>query len=112
MISKFKVIRNIQSEKINILENTWIIENAKVYKNNNYNNVEKLYLETNLILREFNHYTLNLSALSLFELYELRNNYKKLNYSIVDIDLHIIKILFIHFFIIDYTFFIIDYVNY
>ena len=36
----------------------------------------------------------NLSALNLFELYELRNNYKKLKYSIIDIDLHLLKLAF------------------
>ena len=103
--NKFKVIRNIQSEKINILENTWIIENAKVYKNNNYNNVEKLYLETNFNSERIQSLYSNLSALSLFELYELRNNYKKLNYSIVDIDLHIIKIFVYPFFLLLITLF-------
>ena len=34
----------------------------------------------------------NLSALNLFELYELRNNYKKLNYSLTDINLHMLKL--------------------
>ena len=38
----------------------------------------------------------NLSSLNFFELYELRKNYKKLNYSITDVDLHILKKLF-HF---------------
>ena len=35
----------------------------------------------------------NLSSLSLLELFEMRKNYLKLNYSIVDIDIHIIKII-------------------
>ena len=90
--NEFKVIRNIQSEKINILKNKWIIEQAKVYKNNNYDDIEKLKLETNFNSERIQSLYSNLSALSLIELYELRNNYKKLNYSIIDIDLHLIKI--------------------
>ena len=35
----------------------------------------------------------NLSSLNLFELLELRKNYKKLNYSIVDVDLQIFKLI-------------------
>ena len=35
----------------------------------------------------------NLSALNLYELYELRENYIKLNYSITDINLHLLKII-------------------
>ena len=90
--NEFKVIRNIQSEKINILKNKWIIEQAKVYKNNNYDDIEKLKLETNFNSERIQSLYSNLSALSFIELYELRNNYKKLNYSIIDIDLHLIKI--------------------
>lgn len=90
--NEFKVIRNIQSEKINISKNKWIIDKAKVYKNNNYNDVEKLKLKTNFNSEKIQSLYSNLSALSLIELYELRNNYKKLNYSIIDIDLHFIKI--------------------
>ena len=34
----------------------------------------------------------NLSSLNIYELYELRKNYVKLNYSITDIDLHLLKL--------------------
>ena len=90
--NEFKVIRNIQSKKIDISKNKWIIEEAKVYKYNNYDDIEKLKLETNFNSERIQSLYSNLSALSLIELYELRNNYKKLNYSIIDIDLHLIKI--------------------
>ena len=33
---KFNVIRNIQSNKIDISQNTWKIKNAKIYKKNDY----------------------------------------------------------------------------
>ena len=90
--NEFKVIRNIQSKKIDISKNKWIIEQAKVYKNNNYDDIEKLKLETNFNSERIQSLYSNLSALSFIELYELRKNYKKLNYSIIDIDLHLIKI--------------------
>ena len=35
----------------------------------------------------------NLSSLNIFQLYELRENYKKLNYSLIEIDLQIIKLV-------------------
>ena len=89
----FKLVRNIQSEKINITENTWLIENAKIYKNNNYEDIKRLSLNTNFNSKRIQTLYSNLSALNLFELYELRDNYKKLSYSIIDIDLHIFKIL-------------------
>ena len=89
----FKLIRNIQSEKINITENIWLIENAKIYKNNNYEDIKTLKLNTNFNSKRIQTLYSNLSALNLFELYELRDNYKKLSYSIIDVDLHIFKIL-------------------
>ena len=102
---RFKIIRNIQSEKIDISKNTWVILNAKVYKNNNYNYIEKLNLETNFNSERIQTLYSNLSALNLFELYELRNNYKKLNYSIVDVDLHLIKIFIYPLFLLLITLF-------
>ena len=102
---KFKIIRNIQSEKIDISKNTWVILSAKVYKNNNYNYIEKLNLETNFNSERIQTLYSNLSALNLFELYELRSNYKKLNYSIVDVDLHLIKIFIYPLFLLLITLF-------
>ena len=56
-----------------------------------------LRLKTNFDLQRIKTLYSNLSSLNLIELYELRKNYKKLNYSITDIDLHLIKILLFPF---------------
>ncbi len=90
---EFNVIRNIQSDKIDISNMNWVILNPKIYQNNNYINKENLYLQTNFDSKRIKTLYSNLSALSLHELYELRNNYKKLNYSVIDIELHLLKIL-------------------
>ena len=90
---EFNVIRNIQSDKIDISNMNWVILNPKIYLNNNYINKENLYLQTNFDSKRIKTLYSNLSALSLHELYELRNNYKKLNYSVIDIELHLLKIL-------------------
>ena len=89
----FKVLRNIQSEKIDISKKKWVIQNAKVYQNNTYTKIDNLNLETNFNSKRIKTLYSNLSALSLFELKELRQNYKNLNYSVIDIDLHLIKII-------------------
>ena len=90
---EFNVIRNIQSDKIDISNKNWVILNPKIYQNNNYINKENLYLQTNFDSKIIKTLYSNLSALTLHELYELRNNYKKLNYSVIDIELHLLKIL-------------------
>lgn len=90
---KFNVVRNIQSDKIDITDNKWIIIDAKIYQQNNYTTENKVNLKTNFNSERIQSLYSNLSSLSLYEIYELRKNYKKLNYSITDIDLHIYKIL-------------------
>ena len=90
--SDFKVLRNIQTEKLDITNNLWIAKNAKVYFKNNYEEINNFKIKTNFNSKRIQSLYSNLSALSLMELIELRNNYKSLNYSIIDIDLHLIKI--------------------
>ena len=50
-------------------------------------------LKTNFDLKRIQTLYSNLSALSLIELYELRKNYKLLNSSTTEIDLHILKLI-------------------
>ncbi len=91
---EFNVIRNIQSEKIDISKNEWIILNPKIYQKNNYKIQSNLKFLTNFDLDKIQSLYSNLSALDFFELYELRKNYKKLNYSITDVDLQLLKLAF------------------
>ena len=90
----FNVIKNIQSNKIDISKKEWIVRNAKVFQKNNYTNEKSLNLLTNFDLDRVQTLYSNLAALNLYELYELRKNYKKLNYSITEIDLHLLKLAF------------------
>ena len=96
----FKVIRNIQSDKIKITSNNWEIIDAKIYQKNNYTTQQILNFQTNFDLKRIQTLYSNLSALNLFELYELRKNYLKLNYSIIDVDLHLLKIIAYPFFLL------------
>jgi len=88
----FNVVRNIKSEKIDISENKWKIYDARLYYQNDYEKERYLEIKTNFNLERIKTLYSNLSALNLFELYELRKNYSKLNYSIIDIDLHLLKL--------------------
>tara|TARA_B100000902_G_C27285275_1_gene904057 strand:+ start:417 stop:1490 length:1074 start_codon:yes stop_codon:yes gene_type:complete len=90
--SNFNVIRNIQSNKIDISEKNWNILEAKVYEQNNYIKEVNINLKTNFDLERVQTLYSNLSALNIYELYELRKNYIKLNYSIIDINLHLLKL--------------------
>ena len=89
----FKPSRNINSEKIDITNNEWIIYDAKIFKKNNYETKNNLKLLTNFNYKQIQSLYSNLSALNIFELYELRKNYIKLNYSLTEVNLQILKLI-------------------
>ncbi len=89
----FNVIRNIKSNKIDISSSQWEIQEAKIYEENDYSIKELLYLKTNFDFNRIQRLYSNLSALSFVELHQLRENYKKLNYSTTEVDMHLYKLL-------------------
>ena len=91
--NKFNVIRNIQSDKIDISENNWKILKAKIYKENDSSSESILNLNTNFDVNRIQTLYSNLSALNFIKLYELKLNYKKLNYSTTDVDMYLLKLI-------------------
>ena len=91
--SNFKSLRNIKSEKIDVTSKRWVILNAKIYKKNNYEKIDKITIQTNFDYKRIQSLYSNLSALSIFELYELRKNYIRLNYSVTEVNLQILKLV-------------------
>ena len=91
--NNYEVIRNIQSKKIDVSKKQWLISNAKVYNNNNYELREVLKINTNFDYKRIKTLYSNLSSLSVFQLFELKNNYKKLNYSLTEVNMQILKII-------------------
>ena len=81
------------SEEIDISQNEWIIHNANIINKNNYETVIKLKFKTNFDYKKIQTLYSNLSSLNFYQLYELRKNYIKLNYSITEINLQILKLL-------------------
>ena len=89
----YNVIRNIKSSRANISKNEWEIIDAKVYEKNEYTNNKLLYLKTNFNLKKIQSLFSNLSALNFIELYELKENYKRLNYSTTEVDMYLLKLI-------------------
>ena len=87
------MIRNIQSEKIDISNNKWIVYNPKVYENQKKIEYESLKKDSNFNYDRIKSLFSNLSSLSIIELFELRNNYQLLNYSTTEVNVQINKIL-------------------
>ena len=89
----FEIVKNIVSSKIDVANSEWLIHDAEIYENNEKKIVENYRLKTNFSYEVIQNLFSNLSSLSFLELIELRKNYKSLNYSLVEIDIQIIKII-------------------
>ena len=91
--SNYEIIKNIKSEKINIKENNWIIYNPEIFVKNSSEVKDQITLYSNFNSERINSLFSNLSSLSFFELLELKKNYVLLNYSTIEINLQIQKII-------------------
>ena len=96
----FEIIRNIKSEKIDITNKEWIIKDAEIYVQNNREIVKSLKFKTNFDYELIQSLFSNMSSLSFLELVEMRKNYKKLNYSLTEIELQLFKLIFFPFYFI------------
>jgi lipopolysaccharide export system permease protein len=88
----YKVIRHIESPKINILKNNWVIFNANTYIGNQKFNSDIIKFYSNFDYERIQNLFSNLSSLSLLELFDLKQNYKLLNLSTTEVNLQINKI--------------------
>ena len=89
----FKIIRNIKSKKINITNKEWVIKDGEIFIQNNKKVVKNLTLKTNFDYELIQNLFSNMSSLSFIELFKMRTNYKKLNYSLTEIDLQLLKLI-------------------
>jgi len=87
------VIRHVQSNKINIENEKWIVFDAQIYENNISRNLSFFEIYSNFDYAKIQSLFSNLSSLSILELFELKNNYQSLNYSTVDVDIQLQKII-------------------
>ena len=85
--------KNIKSNEIDISQNEWIIYKPKIFEKNNYYNQDIMRLKTSFDYKRIQSLYSNLSSLNIFLLYELRENYKRLNYSLTEVDLQILKLI-------------------
>jgi len=89
----FELIRTIQSEKIDISQNKWVIYNPIVTKNNITKKPnEPIYFETNFNENRINNLFSNISTLDILKLFTLMDDYKKIGYSPDEILIHLLKL--------------------
>ena len=90
---KFDVLNIIQSKKVDISSFEWIIKDPVILNNNQEYSYSELIFRSNFDLKKINGLFSNLSSLTIFKLIELRKSYKILNYSLIDIDSHLYKVV-------------------
>ena len=88
----FNLIRSLKSDKIDIKNNEWLIYEATIFKNNVSQKSDLITFRSNFNQKRIESLFSNLSSLSLLKLIDLRQNYKSLNYSTVDVDMQIYKV--------------------
>ena len=89
----FLLEKIIESNSINIEQKTWVIKNPTITIKNISNNNSKIFkIETNFDKEKINNLFSNISTLSLFELFILKEDYDKLGYSSDEIKIHLLKL--------------------
>ena len=89
----YDFIQNIESKKIDIKTNYWLIKEALISKNEVQPIIVKnIIFKSNFSLEKINNLFSNLSSLSLWELNKLAKDYKSLGYSTLEVDTHTLKI--------------------
>jgi lipopolysaccharide export system permease protein len=89
----YNVVRNIKSEKIDITKNKWLIIKPEIFLKNNSEKKDEINLLTSFNYKRIQSLFSNLSSLSFLKLIELKKNYNLLNYSVVDVNIQIQKLL-------------------
>jgi len=89
----FNILETLNSKKVDITTTKWKIFYPTILRDSSLSTLDELILESNFDLKKINSLFSNLSSLTMIDLINLRRSYVSLNYSVVDIDSHILKIL-------------------
>ena len=96
----FNFIQNVSAKKINIKDKIWKSENALINNEQEANkSISDYQFNTNIDFQDINSLFSNLTSLSFFELNELKNKYRDINYSSIDVDSAIQKIISFPFYL-------------
>ena len=89
----FNVLNIILSDKVDITSFEWKLYEPVILNNNQEYTLNELVVQSNFNLKKINSLFSNLSSLTIFKLIELRKSYKILNYSVVDIDSQLYRVI-------------------
>jgi len=89
----FKILRIIKSDKVDISSYEWIVIKPKILENDESSFQDQIKLMSNFDLKKINSLFSNLYSLSIIDLIKLKKSYKSLNYSLIDLNSHLYKII-------------------
>ena len=91
--NEFNLQKIIQSERIDISDKNWILQNASITNNNISNLIsEDLIIQSNFDREKINNLFSNISTLNILELFSLKKDYENLGYSSDEIVIHLLKL--------------------
>jgi lipopolysaccharide export system permease protein len=89
----FNLIRVIQSEKIDITNNEWIVYEPKITKDNLLiTKKNPIIIKTNFNHEKINNLFSDIYTLDIIRLFDLKQDYEKLGYSSDEIYIHLLKL--------------------
>ena len=92
---EFNLIQTIQAKKINIKNNTWILRDSIITKNNiELKSLKKIEYPTNFNKKRINSLFSNVSTLDILRLINLKKEFDKLGYSTDEIIIHLLNLFF------------------
>ena len=91
--SSFQLLKTIQSKKIDISKNKWIIFDPIITVENNSKNIDgNIELLTNFNSEKINSLFSNISSFDIIKLLNLKKDYQKFGYSTDEITIHLLKL--------------------
>ena len=91
--NEFNLENTIQSKKVDINKNLWVISNPTVTVNNiSTKDTSQISYMTNFNKDKINNLFANISTLNLLELFDLKSDFEKLGYSSDEIVIHVLKL--------------------
>ncbi len=90
--NNFSPKKYIYGEIVDIKKNDWVIEKATIIENNNRTIKDNFIFQSNFNSEKINTLFSNLTSLTIWELFNLKNEYDSVGYSVKEINLHLQKI--------------------
>ena len=88
--NNFSIIKKIFSDEVNISKNDWVMNQALITDKDGKNSMEENYIfNTNFNYQKINNLYSDLSSSTFVGLLKLRKDYQLINYSVIDLDMHI-----------------------